>query len=364
MKKGDKMKKVRNSNIEVLRIISIILIVISHYSVHNGIRYNDMTIGLNRFILEISMLGNIGTIIFVSISGYFLIDTNRIKLEKILKLLMQIMFYSITIYIILVLMNKKDFSIVSLLKNCLPITFKKYWFASTYFILYLFTPFINKFIKNLSRNEHLEYIILSLFIFSILNTLTGQDYYGNELVQFIIFYSIGSYMKLYPDNKLNNNSVKIFIVSAILIAISIITMDLLGAPFANHSTYLLKRTSLLTIAISTSLLSIFSQKKPFSNKIINDISSCTFGIYLISDNCYMRAILWKDIFKNSNFISSNYLLIHMILTILIVITSCIIIDKIRKEILEKPIFKILKKKITFIEEKIDSLSNLNQIGNK
>ena len=31
------MKRIRNSNIEILRIISMIFIVLSHYTVHNGI---------------------------------------------------------------------------------------------------------------------------------------------------------------------------------------------------------------------------------------------------------------------------------------------------------------------------------------
>ena len=66
--------KNRNSNIEILRIISVFMILFSHYSVHNGITNSDLPIGINRYLLEISILGNIGVIIFVLISGYFSIN--------------------------------------------------------------------------------------------------------------------------------------------------------------------------------------------------------------------------------------------------------------------------------------------------
>lgn len=68
------MKKVRNSNIEILRIISMLFIVISHYTVHNGVINASLPLGINRTLLEITTLGNIGVILFVIISGYFMIE--------------------------------------------------------------------------------------------------------------------------------------------------------------------------------------------------------------------------------------------------------------------------------------------------
>ena len=68
------MKKHRNTNIELLRIISILMIVLSHYSVHSGISRNMLSLGWNRFLLEITSLGNIGVIFFVLITGYYSIE--------------------------------------------------------------------------------------------------------------------------------------------------------------------------------------------------------------------------------------------------------------------------------------------------
>ena len=80
------MKKIRDSNIELLRIIAMFIIIIHHYTVHNGIDNFSLPIGGNRFILEITRLGNIGVILFVFITGYFQIENKkRVNLIKLFK---------------------------------------------------------------------------------------------------------------------------------------------------------------------------------------------------------------------------------------------------------------------------------------
>lgn len=177
----------RNSKIEILRIISMILIVMSHYVMHSGFDFHELPFSINKIILEFSVLGNIGTMLFVLISGYFLINSNRINLKKVIKYIFQVMFYSISIYLLICIFNKETLSIKSLMLNFMPLTFKRYWFATTYFIIYLFHPYINKFINSLSRKEHRYFIYLSIFIFFILKTIFNTDFYGNELTYFLVF---------------------------------------------------------------------------------------------------------------------------------------------------------------------------------
>ena len=64
----------RNSKIELLRILSMFMIVLSHCSVHSGINFSSLPLGFNREILELSMLGNVGVILFIFITGYFSIN--------------------------------------------------------------------------------------------------------------------------------------------------------------------------------------------------------------------------------------------------------------------------------------------------
>ena len=50
----------RNSNIELLRIIAMILIVISHYSVFSQADIDGMSLGFNKFLLDSTTYGLVG----------------------------------------------------------------------------------------------------------------------------------------------------------------------------------------------------------------------------------------------------------------------------------------------------------------
>lgn len=94
----------RQSNIELLRIVAMLMIIAHHFVVHGGFEFSTDTITANRLWVQfIQMGGKIGVNIFVLISGYFLISTPTVKLEKVLKLWIQIFTYSFLIFIIFVI---------------------------------------------------------------------------------------------------------------------------------------------------------------------------------------------------------------------------------------------------------------------
>ena len=349
--------KNRNTNLELLRILSIFMIIVSHYSIHNSILASSLDIGFNRFLLEIVTLGDIGSILFVLISGYCLINSVNIKLRKILKILLQVLFYSLAIYLLFLFFGNEDFSLKFLVKSILPISFKQYWFATAYIILYIFHPYINKLLNSFNKKEHFIFIIINLIIFSLLHMITTNDYYGNELVQFTIFYSIGAYFSKYKTTFFSNNKLNyVILVSSVIISISsIVLFDFLGqnySIFATNSRYFLNRTSIFSILIAISLFNIFINRKAFYNKYINIISNCVFGVYLISDNVYMRKFLWLNVFNNSNYLDSNYLIFHMFISTITVFIVCIFIELIRQLIIERVFEKCFFTKLDVFQEKM------------
>ncbi len=343
----------RNSRIELLRMLSMFFIVLSHYTVHNGIKNFTLPLGPNRFLLETTALGNLGVIIFVLIMGYFSINQKEpFKLKKMILLILETFFYSAVIYTIFILLDHKYFSIKLLIKSLFPITFKEYWFMTTYIVLYIFTPYLNKLINSMTKKENTIFLNVGILLFSIINTLSTQNFYGNELIQFILFYSLGAYLNKYKDNFFSKkkNSLITMIISIIILISSVIIMDLLGTKysiFGSHSTYLFRRTSIICILLGTSIFSLFNLKETH-NKFINILSSSVLGIYLISDNNYIRKVLWTDILKVYSYIDKPSLIIHMIISVLGICIICLLIDLIRKHTIEKLISKLYD----YIESKI------------
>ena len=102
--------KVRESNLELFRIITMILIIAHHYVVNSGLTLADGPINTNLlswqsiFLLLFGAWGKTGINCFVLITGYFMC-TSRITLKKFIKLLFEVMFYRIIIYLIFLIFS-------------------------------------------------------------------------------------------------------------------------------------------------------------------------------------------------------------------------------------------------------------------
>jgi len=259
---------------------------------------------------------------------------------------------------------------LNFIKSLFPLTFKQYWFATAYFSLYMLSPFLNKLIKNINKNEFLLLNIISFVIFSVIHTFTNQDFYGNELIQLIMFYFYGAYLRKYcstPTNKQKNYNKMFFVFSSLLIICSIITIDLLGlrvSAISRYSTYFLNRTSPLAILFSVCLFNIFSWGKPFSNKIINKIAGSVFGIYLLHDNAYIRKILWVNLLKVGNYVASDLFILHLLGSVALVFIICSIISLLRILLFEKLVFRCIDKPIIKLQYQFEKIfSKLKEINN-
>ncbi len=76
----------RNSSLELLRIIAMILIVVHHYAVHSGFIYEYQPFTASKLIMQtLSIFGKVGVNIFILISTYFLCSQTECKYKKWLK---------------------------------------------------------------------------------------------------------------------------------------------------------------------------------------------------------------------------------------------------------------------------------------
>ena len=101
-----KIIKERSSNIEMLRIIAMLLIVMHHYSLHSNFQFDPTSIQLNHvFVQSLQVGGKIGVAIFVIVMGYFSVYSGY-KKTKAIKLWAEICFYSVSGMFIVSLLNK------------------------------------------------------------------------------------------------------------------------------------------------------------------------------------------------------------------------------------------------------------------
>ena len=328
----------RNSNIELLRILSMIMIILGHCNIYGNYDITNMNHFFNKFVIGNTYLGNLGVIIFVLTTGYFMIQ-KEIRIKKVILFELQVLFYSVGIYILFCVISISNFNLKEMIKCFFPIITKQYWFFSVYIIFYLFIPYVNKFILSLNKKDLNRYILMMIICFSIVPTFLSVDFLKNELLQFLLFYSLGAYVNINVDYFKNNKKIKYILLLCIIILFAytsgLIFFSKYNANLLNKMFFLSYRSSILMIIIAICLLSIFLNFKNFSSKIINNISSCVFGIYLIHDNPNVRVLLWNNIFNGSKFINSYFLILYMILSVLIIFMISLLIELIRKYTIEK-----------------------------
>lgn len=355
-------KNKRRSNIELLRIISMLFILAHHFSVHGGFDVLKESVSLNRIWVQfLQMGGKIGVDIFVIISGYFLISSKGLKVSKILKLLIQLFFYSIIIYFMFVFCGMETLSAKGIVDNCLPL-FTKWWFASAYFVLYLLSPYLNRLLNSFSKEEYQGFLVLLTIIWCVIPTFTTFPFYLNPLIWFIYLYALAGYIRLFDllTSLKMKTSILLTVLISFLTLLSAISFDILGLKikfFSEHSTYFFEMQKLPILIISILLFLIFSKIDIGSNIVINTIASATFGVYLIHDNNYMREFLWKVIFKNSTYAFSGYLIPYSLFVIFVVYLACTLIELIRIYFIEDKYLSLIDKVSNKVEIKLKKLQD-------
>lgn len=115
--------KVRDSNLELYRIIVMLLIVAHHYVVNSDLLPIMGQNPMNKssiFLYLVGMWGKTGINCFVLITGYFMCKSH-ITARKFLKLLLEVEFYNILIYCSFILSGYEIFSISNCIKAISPI---------------------------------------------------------------------------------------------------------------------------------------------------------------------------------------------------------------------------------------------------
>ena len=117
------IKQERFSNIELYRIIVMLLIVAHHSIVNSGVMelVADDPLSLkSTFAYLFGMWGKTGINCFVMITGYFMC-TSHITGRKFAKLLLEVLFYNVAIRSIFLITGYAPFTLKGLLRMFIPL---------------------------------------------------------------------------------------------------------------------------------------------------------------------------------------------------------------------------------------------------
>jgi surface polysaccharide O-acyltransferase-like enzyme len=346
----DNRQTPRQSNIELLRIAAMIFIIAHHFAGHGKFFFPVTEISLNRLWIQFLLIGGkVGVNVFVLISGYFMVSAREIKTGKVLRLWGQIFFYSLVIFGIFVLGGIRPFGIREMIRHLAPVTFTQWWFASTYFVLYLLSPFLNKMLNSFDKKQYVGFLALLTALWCIIPTFTGKNMESNFLLWFVYLYCLAGYFRLHGF-RIKLSAPRLLGLSfgfALLTFLSAVVFDVLGTKmtfFGEHATYFYDMQRLPVLLISVSMLLGFLKLEIGYSKWINRIASATFGVYLLHDHPYVRTFLWETVFQNAAFADSKLLIPYSLLAPAVVFVICTAVELSRMHLLEqrlRPVFEKL-----------------------
>ncbi len=323
-------KKIRNSNMELLRITVMIMIIIYHITYHcvtdqiNDLQY----VGANIFsepvfykkllliegVLPWGMLANS---IFILISGYFLVERGKnVNLGNMSqKLILQMGTAAISMTLISSIFYKIYVTCGNNTITTLSITEFNYmnWFVGYYFIVVVISClFINSYLNVLDRASYRNILLIWLGLFSFMWSGKVLDSIGDGLRTIIcglFMFALGGYIKKYnPFNKIRTFTImSIIMITYGLIILSYINnvnqsineyvsgnmTESFSQPFIFFDNY-----GIIPVILAVSIFELFRRLELKNSRIINYLGSGTFMVYLIHDNEF-----WWNIWKGNDWIS-------------------------------------------------------------
>lgn len=189
-------KQMRISNIELLRFLSILLVVLHHVAIHT-----NWTDGNSNMFLAFKYLmilgGKVGVDLFVIISGYLLINSSP-KIASLSRTIAETAVFSVVMYFFVIIfnINGNSFSVGYLIQRIFPVIFNDYWFVTSYVLMYLLLPIILPTLKSMSRVTYKYTLIIGfmvVFIWPLIWLKNGMNF--SYPLFFIYLFSLGGAIK-------------------------------------------------------------------------------------------------------------------------------------------------------------------------
>lgn len=344
------MKKTRQANLELLRIIAMLMVVTAHLVNHGSMITMAQPGSLSYYIVwTLFGVSFVCINIYLLISSYFLVDT-KFSTWKLAKMAGQVFFYAFGITLLFWIFFGVEHELKYMVYSILPISSDFYWFISMYVGMYVLAPLMNRFIRCLTKRQlecamFLCFLLVSvwpnvIYFSSALNTAGGVS-----IAWFLTVYLFGTYIRLYyvPDGRFARRLLY-GVLAALLIPLSRFVIELLlKTPLGKigmledlmwgYSLFFTYSSILVTAASVLLFLAFLNLEiKPGRGaKCITTVAGAAFGVYLIHDHYYIRETLWSKL-DGASWLSKWYLLPASLGVILAVYAVCTVIELLRQKL--------------------------------
>ncbi len=360
-------RNARNINIEVLRIISMLMIILGHTIGHsNAVNEAQGIVGFITRCLYVMIMPAVN--VYVLISGYFLV-TAKWNCKRVVLLWLQVFFYSLFFYMLAVLSGLIPLAPLSLIKALLPISGNQYWFARVFWCFTLLAPFAAILLRSLTKKQFQFFLSILVAMFCLWRMVlpfgtTVNVEGGNSIMWFFVLFAFAAYFRLHGNSGGEKKLSRwgwLYTVSALLSVSSVFALAALGDILGTGS----KGTNLFTVYTSVTVLGMSlglfmlflrSPEWKLSDKmrrLILFFSGATYSVYLIHENIYVKKWLWEFV-QPCSWLEGDCFLPLVAAAVLAIFFACALLDA----VLWKPVQAVVNKcDFSRMQAKVDTLMN-------
>ena len=343
-------KVIRNSNFELLRIFSMLMILFYHC--FHQLRFtveDDPVINYFYYVLHN------GVPLFLLISGYFSIKTNWIK---IFSFYLYCVIWGILPYCIAVVCNGEPFVLDTLLKQFLPFSHPNVWYPKFYFWLLLLAPLlINPALNNITIRNH-AFIIIVLYICIVYFGCIWHDSSiagGKSIIYFLYIYILGGLLRRIFDKEYDEKDKLLKSIDLVLSKTKVLGSVLLFYLIASAIGIFFLRPSYSNILgsligayhgpilpITSILIFTLFRKINIRSFSINYIASSVFAVYLFHENLFSDFLFRNRVTDMYQTYSTPFFILYTVLLIIVIFIVAVVLDN----IIRKPISAFITYTIT------------------
>ena len=349
------MKK-RNTGINLFKLFSMFMIALLHVLGMGGITgaaagtssYYPVYLMQNAAFCAVNC--------YALVSGYLMLG-KKIKPSRITELWFEVFFYSVGLSAIMISIYREFFSAQNIVYALTPIISNQYWYMTSYFMMYLFVPMMNKFADAANKKVFTATIVVIL-VLTTGSLMIKQDGFrlndGYSPIWLMIMYLVGAYMKKFNVGAKMKKwlALLLYVISSLCsFILCVFSKKLLKIMLGNDISYLSYTSPF--VVLSAIFLFIFFSKLKFgkkTEKLINYITPAALGVYLIHTHPLVFNKLMKDIAMPLVNHGTAAMIFGSVAMALAVFIICIVIDLLRIQL-----FRLIR--INALCKKLDEVFN-------
>lgn len=355
-------KKERKLGIDLLRIVSMLMIVTLHVLLQGGI-LNNAPAGSNQYcaawILEAACMGAVNC--YALISGYVGVNS-KTKYHKVAVLWIEVAFYCVVCAAIFAGTIPQKDKFITWFNQFFPVYTRQYWYFTAYFVMFFFTPYFNAMLNSLTKKQ-LKGLGWAIFIFfSLLQTVWQNEVLvtkgGYSFIWLSLLYILGGIVKKTGLDK----SVNSFAMLLSFLALSLISAEYKFLAETYHwpvvKDNLITYISATVFGASFCLFLFFAKldvKTKAGKAFVKLLSPYTFGVYLIHTNPFVWKYVLKDLFKDYADMRVSKMLGMIALSVLFIYLVCTALEALRVLLFRllhiEPAFAAIENKIRAKKQK-------------